>query len=818
MADRDGSRERKAKKQDASHAPAGSERAVGASGTGTQAAHLLTLQRAAGNRATSAALGAAGPSERYLSAAEWSRRTRLPEASSRPVSVQRLGNPVSPALKGHRHELGAAETAYMGGAGGVDLQRGMAPAAAAKYKMAIKELQRKLIAALGGRIAAGIWKRDGVFGSSTEAAVKKFQGVEGLPVTGVVNDVTWRRIDARGVGSSRGREEFSFEQQMTEEGVGGGDLVTGGVAAFDWAKKEDVFDINVGVKFTGATVHEPLIVKAIQSVWNTFALQYKGAKAPGGKKRKPKNPRVALNFNVGAGQAKPGAPVIAADTAVYLFEPPHPNWAARGLASEEDKKSRSDMLNWNVKDAKLPVMAAHEFGHLIGLEDEYARPHDAMQRVAGPVAAYSDPTVVGAATTWATDLAKAKTSAEFSAVFDQAANMAAVDGRLETAAQIHKTKQGTRMSAAYRTAAKTQKDLADNRAAAAEVDLTAAQKAAQQSLVDLKTATTDLGVAQLALDKRPDVDQTIKTALANAKARAVTLATEVKTAETAGEKSALYAVNVKESLSATLVTANAWAQVATDEAKGAGDAATRAKAASDAVGVEVTAATNAIKTVNDTRAQAQIDARKASGDASAQAKVDSGTANLASEALNARRDEWQTRGRMGVGNQEARDQAMAKVSADLDAAKLVQTNAINASKAATKAARDARSAVTQAKSAGVLAGTVANASSKEAAGYLAGADAYTVTGTKAVPVASDYREAVHINDLSTRLVAALASIDSTGFATAGVMGNFHLDAKALRENSPALEHSHPLQARHVNRFAEYIMKYKPGDLWEPVKR
>lgn len=57
----------------------------------------------------------------------------------------------------------------------------------------VRRLQKRLT--LGGWDTGGV---DGVFGSSTETAVKTFQGDNGLTVDGIVGPNTWAKVDALG--------------------------------------------------------------------------------------------------------------------------------------------------------------------------------------------------------------------------------------------------------------------------------------------------------------------------------------------------------------------------------------------------------------------------------------------------------------------------------------------------------------------------------------------------------------------------------------------------------------------------------------------
>lgn len=57
----------------------------------------------------------------------------------------------------------------------------------------VRRLQKRLT--LGGWDTGGV---DGVFASSTETAVKTFQGDNGLTVDGIVGPNTWAKVDALG--------------------------------------------------------------------------------------------------------------------------------------------------------------------------------------------------------------------------------------------------------------------------------------------------------------------------------------------------------------------------------------------------------------------------------------------------------------------------------------------------------------------------------------------------------------------------------------------------------------------------------------------
>lgn len=269
------------------------------------------------------------------------------------------------------------------------LSRDLYPYGQNKFKDAIKELQEKLRIALGGRLKSGIWRRDGVFGSATEGAVEAFQKEQGLPETGEADYDTWEKLDAKAsVGASFGSVSYAYEEQLKGSTTG----TFGLQAGYKWKEIDDTLRVTVGVKFVkdsaGALAGSGdvgKIVNYIQDTWNIFKISYKSDND--GKQRRTKDTSLKLDFKVAAAGIadKSRKPVIFPDNQVLLWKGDHPNWAQRGFATDEDKKHRSDAGNWNMDDGRLKNMVGHEFGHLIGLEDEYSRSHADIMRLTGNV-------------------------------------------------------------------------------------------------------------------------------------------------------------------------------------------------------------------------------------------------------------------------------------------------------------------------------------------------------------------------------------------------------------------------------------------------
>jgi len=220
---------------------------------------------------------------------------------------------------------------------------------------AVEELQQKLNA--DG--ASPELVVDGIFGPLTRAAVVEFQQNYGLLVDGIVGPQTWGQIDDLGLASDVGR----VEREWSEE-VGG--QTYGMTSRYTWRILADSMQITVKIKFTGVDSPEAIATSmaGINSVWNRFTAV---------------NTTTGSSYNIvfNAQQVESGE-----DNVVRL---------RRG-------NDRSDAENWYIGDPDLSDTAAHEFGHMVGLEDEYQRTHRDYQRLVGEAPPTGEEAEEGAAT------------------------------------------------------------------------------------------------------------------------------------------------------------------------------------------------------------------------------------------------------------------------------------------------------------------------------------------------------------------------------------------------------------------------------------
>jgi len=745
-------------------------------------------------------------------------------------------NPADPQLPvlnaRYQAEQAAIETDF------VTLQVGMPPDKAAKYKMAIKELQRKLIAAMGGRLLTGILKRDGIFGSSTKSAVKKFQKQNGLPQTGACDIHTWQALDAdaRAV-ASRGRQEYAWEEAHEE--ATGASGTYGMASAIDWAKKDDELQVSVAYQFErapGAPGNPAAVaINAINSTWNVFNIEYKGPKDPKGKKRKPKNPRIKLTFNpVDSATPPPGGIVIKADQRVLLFSPPHPNAANRGFPDQIQKETRSDAANWNVADvAVLKEIAGHEFGHAIGLEDEYGRRHKDMTRIAGKVAAYDEASTINSVQEFKRKIDNAQNDRDLKAI--GAATAALTNEKRAVLAQRYRDDYRTKLPADLRAAMLRVKTSHEARAAAEDVTFQArlalvdpAKAAAQQADTAAANASRAADTAAQQYSYRTPIQQVtksldeVKAAATAAKSASDLTGPEFATLLTASDLANFNDRPTAETTNKTAIKASKKSK------KLAGDAAAAAQDAVDKQAVLVASATAAIRAATDDLRERRHEARKARSESDEQAalaetaKESQRVAELASVlAVGLARRRERVSGEavqpdpLKVNVPAALVQAATDAGAAADAAKRAATAATDAAGLAGRTA----GRIKRAGPVGVAAGAarVAHAASESARGA-----AWDMTSqTLALVVARGLAWQRQMTSVDWAQWDGTTNADLwddahiTAMSTGGLMGRGHGQAKV---NSPPIDHTHPLETRHVRRFAEFVMKYKPGDIWEPVHR
>jgi peptidoglycan hydrolase-like protein with peptidoglycan-binding domain len=211
---------------------------------------------------------------------------------------------------------------------------------------AVRELQERIngsttmsAAKRKGRASAkDLLSLDGYFGPLTEAALKQFQTDSGLKPSGTSDGATWKQLLAAAA-ATQGRVEYEWREEV--EGV----TNVGDRARYEWKLSADRLLISANINFVPAggakaadvsgRVHEWLT--DIRSVWNSFKAVNKA------------NKKDAVRIDFEARQ-KTG------DFTVNVWK---------------DAK-RSDSANWHTGDHRRGL-APHEFGHLIGLADEYNR-------------------------------------------------------------------------------------------------------------------------------------------------------------------------------------------------------------------------------------------------------------------------------------------------------------------------------------------------------------------------------------------------------------------------------------------------------------
>ncbi len=243
--------------------------------------------------------------------------------------------------------------------------------------IAVKELQQRLNNS--GAVAAVKLKVDGDFGPKTDTGLKAFQTGAKLTANGIADPLTWAKLETTGA-ATQGHVEFDWREEV--EGVKN----VGLRANYDWKLSKTALAVTVGITFqqkqknVGGRINQWL--GDIKQIWSTFkAVNHSD----------PKKKSVDLNFEVKRG----GAHTVQ----VFQFD--------KSLTKAERPQSRSNSGTWYTIDNRRS-MAPHEFGHLLGLADEYNRVEEHYVKVTGEEPAVGDPAGVAATATKAAADIKAK--------------------------------------------------------------------------------------------------------------------------------------------------------------------------------------------------------------------------------------------------------------------------------------------------------------------------------------------------------------------------------------------------------------------------
>ncbi|HYO43978.1 MAG TPA: peptidoglycan-binding protein [Candidatus Limnocylindrales bacterium] len=202
---------------------------------------------------------------------------------------------------------------------------------------AVEELQKKLLTIDAAQVPTRP-TANGIFGAGTRTAVREFQGsrTPPLPINGVANAATWAALDGAAGPVDVGREEFESNERVEGSQYGG-------PTRFTWRLHPDRLEISVNIRFSGAPAH-PMVAtwrQQMMNAWNGFRLV------------DDDHPGTALPLVFVVGNAAP-----ADATVLVTVTPPG------------GTPGRSNAGNYHTGDTDA-ALAPHEFGHLLGLQDEY---------------------------------------------------------------------------------------------------------------------------------------------------------------------------------------------------------------------------------------------------------------------------------------------------------------------------------------------------------------------------------------------------------------------------------------------------------------
>lgn len=232
--------------------------------------------------------------------------------------------------------------------------------------VAVAELKQKLNrAGQHPELTLAATPESEVFDEFTRDAVIAFKELHTIePPNGVADAAFWQRLDAVAPGSTVGRVERDWNQTVHGE-------ITGMVSSFTWKIDDKAIRTSVNFQFSGDThAFQPQWFTDIRTGWNRF-------KAVDRAESPPRERAIVFEPQ----QATPP------DIAVQIVHVP-PGDPTHGT-------HRSNAGQYFTDDPDMAGMLRHEFGHAIGLEDEYGRGHRDYARVTGEeplVGAVNSPT------------------------------------------------------------------------------------------------------------------------------------------------------------------------------------------------------------------------------------------------------------------------------------------------------------------------------------------------------------------------------------------------------------------------------------------
>ncbi|HEY0493103.1 MAG TPA: peptidoglycan-binding protein [Candidatus Dormibacteraeota bacterium] len=210
--------------------------------------------------------------------------------------------------------------------------------------IAVREAQQKLNGFLAAKGAAfmkanGVARlsEDGAFGPKTQAVLVLFQSQSGpLPPTGLADAATWTKLDA--FSSTVGTESRKWQ-----ETVGG--HTYGLTSVYSWALTAKAITITVGFNFVPPTPAAPMPaaplaswLSFIKTTWNQFKAVDKA------------DPKKSVDI---------------------VFNPIQSTDPSARTVKVMPGSGRSDAGQFFVVDPDIAGTVSHEFGHMIGLKDEY---------------------------------------------------------------------------------------------------------------------------------------------------------------------------------------------------------------------------------------------------------------------------------------------------------------------------------------------------------------------------------------------------------------------------------------------------------------